>query len=96
MSLGSSGSGTPGFSPPSGHIGTTGITRGNGIPSHGGTGAGSPVTVGPRQNVFMPISSPPPPQQHHHKPRWAPYNHQQLIRYDLLIFLCLYLINILN
>jgi len=45
VSLGSSRSATPAFSSPTGQASSPSIMR-------------SPVTVGPRQNVFMPIASP--------------------------------------
>lgn len=79
VSLGSSRSGTPGFSPPESGIGA-GMTRGGQSTVRGSTGGNSPTAIDPRQNLFMPISSPPPPLQHHHKTRWPSFNHQQLIR----------------
>ncbi|XP_069697817.1 putative transcription factor capicua isoform X2 [Periplaneta americana] len=52
VSLGSSRSATPAFSSPTGQASSPSIMQ-------------SPITVGPRQNVFMPISSPAAPNQVH-------------------------------
>jgi hypothetical protein len=52
VSLGSSRSATPAFSSPTGHASSPSIAQ-------------SPITVGPRQNVFMPIASPAAQNQVH-------------------------------
>lgn len=75
VSLGTSRSATPAFSP----------TNQNASP---GITMRSPVTVGPRQNVFLPISSvqrhPHPSPVHHHFMLGSTYQQQHVIRPELV------------